>query len=290
LIHAELFECALRDRVFSLPANRNKRSWIGVFFSSGSGIARWSAEEQTLSSNSLIWVPWTLEITLTISAGSVGQYFSVSENTLSNAIGHNTGSPELRLLADRFASVQFSENDPALLDVEHAFGIIQRETRSRAIGSVSMAEAHLRVILVLLLRCLPQLQTETSGAGRTAAILHSFRQLVETHFRDHWSIGAYASEVGISPDRLHDLCTRNLSKTPRQLVHERTVYEARRMLEMTTLTVDQLSGLLGFRDPTYFSRFFKARVGLPPASFRRNHLLRKSRQASGPTTDFADWP
>ncbi len=290
LIHTERFECALRDRVFSLPPIRKKRSWVGIYFSSGSGLARSSAEELPFAANALIWAPWTSEMSLSISAGSVGQYFSVSEETLSSAIGHNAEASELRLLADRMISIEFSANDPASNQAEYAFQIIHRESQTHDTGAASMIEAQLRVLLVLLLRNMPKLEGVTGRFGRTASILQRFRQLVEIHFRDHWAIGAYASEIGISSDRLHDLCTRNLDKTPSQLVHERIVHEACRMLNSTTLSVDQLSGVLGFSDPTYFSRFFKAKVGLPPASFRRNNLRRKSRSDSEPLTYFADWP
>jgi AraC family transcriptional regulator, transcriptional activator of pobA len=289
LTHTEKIECALRDRVFSLPGSRNK-SWVGLYFASGSGVVRSSGEERSFNSTSLIWAPWAPEMSLSISAGGVGQYFTVSEESLANAIGHSTEASELRLVADRFIAVELGMNNPVHFDSERAFETIQRESQTSATGAASMIEAQLRVLLVLLLRNSPRLDAETSRIGRTSTVLQKFRQLVETHFRDRWTIRAYASEIGISSDRLHDLCTRNLDKTPSQLVHERMIYESRRMLETTTLSVDQLSGALGFRDTTYFSRFFKSKVGFPPATFRRNHLLQKSRQVSEPPTDFADWP
>jgi AraC-like DNA-binding protein len=37
------------------------------------------------------------------------------------------------------------------------------------------------------------------------------------------------------------------------------------------MPVTQIAHELGFRDPAYFSRFFRRHAGLPPARFRRKH-------------------
>ena len=62
------------------------------------------------------------------------------------------------------------------------------------------------------------------------------------------------------------------------------------MLENTTLSVEQLSGALGFRDVTYFSRFFRTRVGLPPATYRRNAISGSDPAIPQGAERFADWP
>jgi AraC family transcriptional activator of pobA len=44
--------------------------------------------------------------------------------------------------------------------------------------------------------------------------------------------------------------------------------EARRELIYTSMTIKEISELLGFTDPAYFTRFFKRQMGMSPKDFR----------------------
>ncbi|RUY82091.1 helix-turn-helix domain-containing protein, partial [Mesorhizobium sp. M7A.F.Ca.CA.001.12.2.1] len=48
--------------------------------------------------------------------------------------------------------------------------------------------------------------------------------------------------------------------------------EAKRLLLFTVRSVEDIAYEIGFDDPAYFSRFFRARVGEAPASWRRKQL------------------
>jgi AraC family 4-hydroxyphenylacetate 3-monooxygenase operon regulatory protein len=54
----------------------------------------------------------------------------------------------------------------------------------------------------------------------------------------------------------------------KEVVHERLLQEARRLLRFSTVQVGEISYQLGFTDPAYFSRFFTKRTGIPPSQFR----------------------
>ena len=56
------------------------------------------------------------------------------------------------------------------------------------------------------------------------------------------------------------------------------------------LTVEQVAGSLGFRDVGHFSRFFKAKVGLPPAAYREKVALSVKHGYEVRETNYADWP
>ena len=90
--------------------------------------------------------------------------------------------------------------------------------------------------------------------------------------------------------RSHDLCRRELGKTPIQLVHERLLHEARLRLERSVLTVEQVAGSIGFRDVGHFSRFFKSKVGLPPAKYRETVARFVRDGGAVPASTYADWP
>lgn len=56
--------------------------------------------------------------------------------------------------------------------------------------------------------------------------------------------------------------------TPLQIINERIVLEAKRMLRYLPLRVKEISRDLGFEDPSYFNKFFKKITGMTPVDFR----------------------
>jgi AraC family transcriptional activator of pobA len=290
LICAMEFKCALHDRVFTLPMGREERSWRGIFLTSGEGAIVSKDSVTPFSATSLVWTPWADGMSLQIKAGSVGSHFGLTNDILANAIGHNAESSELRLLADCMVACRLDEKAWELLDCLQAFEVIGNETASQTRGSITMIEAKLRAILVTLWRNTPGPTHNIRLVGRSQRVLQHFRHAVETHFRDRWSINKYADDIGISADRLHDICTRNLDRTPKNLVQERELHEAKQMLNNTTLSVDQISAQLGFRDVAYFSRFFRSKIGQPPATYRRHQAQATVSAEKDVKIGFADWP
>lgn len=96
----------------------------------------------------------------------------------------------------------------------------------------------------------------------------SFCDLVEAHFRDHITLTEYASRLSVTEARLNDISRRMANLPSKEVVHERLVQEARRLLRYSAVPVSEISYQLGFVDPAYFSRFFTKRTGMPPSQFR----------------------
>jgi len=96
-----------------------------------------------------------------------------------------------------------------------------------------------------------------------------FRALLERHYAEHWPVARYARELSLSESRLNRLCERLSGRSTFALVQERLALEARRRLTYAATPVAQIAYELGFRDPAYFSRFFRRHAGQPPGRFRR---------------------
>lgn len=290
MIRAGKIDCALHDRVFTLGVGQRDPSWRGIYLNSGSGAVLSDDNDLPFSATCLIWVPWSSDKSLRIGAGSTGYHFALTDASLANAIGLGAESSELRLLMGRRIVIRLDRDDPVTADIEYAFSTIVKEADTQSKGSTTMIEAQVRAILVQLWRNSEQGPESASAAGRTPQVLQHFRQLLEAHFRDHWPISRYAAAVGVTPDRLHDICSRHIGRAPSVLVQERLIHESRMMLENTAMSADLISATIGFRDASHFSRFFKARVGLPPVAYRTSCL--KARQTDTPTPQhsYSDWP
>ena len=104
--------------------------------------------------------------------------------------------------------------------------------------------------------------------GEDLRIFLGFCDLVEAHFRDHLTLPDYASRLAVTEARLNAVCRRMANLASKELIHDRLVQEARRLLRFSTTPIGELSYQLGFADPAYFTRFFTRRVGLTPSQFR----------------------
>ena len=129
-------------------------------------------------------------------------------------------------------------------------------------------ERFLANIFEALLRSLPMPQ----GLGALDPRLALFRQLVERHMTEHRPVEFYTEATGLSLRSLARLCSRQLGCSPRQAINRRLAAEADRMLRHTNASVVQVSDALGFKDASYFSRFFKREAGQRPSEIKRGVL------------------
>jgi AraC family transcriptional activator of pobA len=111
-----------------------------------------------------------------------------------------------------------------------------------------------------LLRSLPRQRAELPLDPRLA----HFRRLLERHLAEHRPVTFYAGAVGLSQRSLARLCVQHFGCTPRQAINRRLALEAQRMLRHTAGSVFQASDALGFKDPSYFSRFYLRETGRRP--------------------------
>ena len=98
----------------------------------------------------------------------------------------------------------------------------------------------------------------------------TFCELLEDNFQISWSVADYASRVGISAPQLTRVCRAVLGSPPNNMVRQRRVLEAKRLLEYTALSLAEIADRCGFRDAAFFSRTFKSNTGSSPNDYRRN--------------------
>ena len=93
-----------------------------------------------------------------------------------------------------------------------------------------------------------------------------FRSLVDRYFRENWPLERYEQELGTTAHLLAKACRTAFGVSPKEFIGERRMLEAKRLLLFTVRPVEDIAYELGLKDAAYFSRFFKERVGEPPAS------------------------
>ncbi len=283
-------EPALQRR--HLPLRHENGENVPVLVVIGDGAARLETASgaNALRGPCALWLRRIDEARLVAEAGAAGHALLIPEEILARAIGDFFELATLLALFDRSWPAAMRVDAKPLSAIVARFADIGREIDERLAGGEMLIVSYVRVVLVLLLRLSGALGYTGQEAGSPSLLLQRFRQLVEAGFRSRNQVSHYARQIGISADRLHALCTRELGRTPKQLIDQRAAREAALGLERTMLSVKQLSYSLGFQDPAHFSNFFRRVAGVRPVRYRERHRAAGGGQRSGASASFADWP
>jgi AraC-like DNA-binding protein len=108
---------------------------------------------------------------------------------------------------------------------------------------------------------------ETAGKRQPLSRLQQLEKLIEEHHTQHKTASDYADMLHISAKHLNKLVQNALGKTTTDLIHDRLLLEAKRLLVRKEIPVQEIAMELGFEDTAYFSRLFRKKTGLSPREF-----------------------
>ncbi|MCW2920685.1 MAG: Transcriptional regulator, AraC family [Thermoleophilia bacterium] len=169
-----------------------------------------------------------------------------------------------------------TELDPPRRELDHAVALVRllddELERPPDSGTSTMLGASLGALLTLVRRWQvgASMGTPASVTDPDVALLHRFVRLLEAEYGRHHDAAWYASQIGISTNHLAATLTRLTGRSTKRLVTDRLMTEASRLLRYTDLSVQQVAHRLGYDDPLYLSRAFKAWAGESPTAWREH--------------------
>ncbi len=98
----------------------------------------------------------------------------------------------------------------------------------------------------------------------------AFRDEIDSSFRELHRVADYGARLGYSTRSLNRLAQANAGITAKQLIDERILIEAKRMLVHGDASVSSVAEDLGYQDASNFSAWFRHHTALTPAEFRRH--------------------
>ncbi|MCD0476310.1 helix-turn-helix transcriptional regulator [Flavobacterium sp. EDS] len=110
-------------------------------------------------------------------------------------------------------------------------------------------------------------------SGRPEKVIKKFNDLVDANFQTESSVGFYADRLSITPNYLNILSQKYLMMPASDVIKERTILEAKRLLTSTNLSIKEIAYQLGFNDNGYFSKVFKKYAGKTPGDFKESYNL-----------------
>lgn len=98
-----------------------------------------------------------------------------------------------------------------------------------------------------------------------------FKDLLEANYRKLKKASEYADKISITNKQLNHATSKILDRSPKQIINERVMLEAKRLLAHTHESVKEIGFKLGFQEPTNFTKYFRKHTGLTPVEFREQY-------------------
>lgn len=133
------------------------------------------------------------------------------------------------------------------------------------------------MIKTLLLQIFIKISRLKSNASNSVknnynyTIFNNFKKLIEQNYTRLRLPKDYAALLYITPNHLNALCNDFVNISAGDLIRNRIILEAKRLLINLDLSISEIAYRLNFSDNSNFTKFFKKYVGTTPEEFRRKN-------------------
>lgn len=129
----------------------------------------------------------------------------------------------------------------------------------------SIAAAYLRIISLKLKRFIHP--TNASFLFSPSEKFKLFKKALDENIIEKRQVQDYADMLHITPKYLNDICQKTVNRTASDLVHEKLILEAKKLLLHTNKKISEIAFQLKFHDSSHFAKFFRKYAGVSPKIF-----------------------
>ncbi|SDF26481.1 transcriptional regulator, AraC family [Mucilaginibacter pineti] len=136
----------------------------------------------------------------------------------------------------------------------------------------------IRVLILQLLYVIGNFSTinkENVKETYNVALMRSFETLIEKNYLTLRLPKLYAELLYITPNHLNALCNDIKGISAGDMIRNRIILEAKRLLISLDMTVTEVAYALNFDDNSYFCKFFKKQEGVTPEVFRKQLRMKR---------------
>lgn len=167
------------------------------------------------------------------------------------------------------------ELDPSeTVIIQSLFDQIKDELEWKESSGEEMIRTYLKQIIIRATRKWKKqnLKTDTVNIPNSELdVFRDFSRYLEVHFREKHQVAEYAELLHIAPKTLTHKFKNLHLESPNQLIINRILLEAKRLLFYTDKSVKEIAYDLGYEDPAYFNRLFTQKTGKTPSNFKKNY-------------------
>jgi AraC family transcriptional regulator, transcriptional activator of pobA len=237
-----------------------------VFITNGNAVLQIDFEEHIALKNKLFFIEknknwsWSNKNEL---EGVIVQFTDAFYNLI------YTGNPKIKsdqsLIGDFPPFIKLENNDK--VEWEEVIDIILKENAFPGANSREIICLSLKILILMYHRNTSS-KSNLIISDRKKQLLFEFRKLVNNEFSNLKTPKKFAGKLHITPNYLNALCKEIYFKTVCEVIRDRVILESKRLLAHSGLSVTEISYKLGFSSNSYFGKYFKKAVGLPPERYR----------------------
>lgn len=172
------------------------------------------------------------------------------------------------LFSDLYNTAKINVN-PAMSELKVYLNSMETEfKRKHDISQHNILHNMLHIFLLQAEREIRKQGFEELKQSPLLDILVHFKELLEKNYRIERSVNKYASELNLSEKQLYKSTKTIFDKTPKQIIDERVLLEAKRLLVHSSESVKEIAYGLGYDEPTNFIKYFRKHTKYTPLEFR----------------------
>lgn len=158
------------------------------------------------------------------------------------------------------------------MEQEYARGLAGH---AQAVGSLAT------LVMAELRRMSSDAHAAAPGGRDEPSLLVRFMGLLESTLGERTTIGQMARRLGTTPYLLNRACRQGLNLNASDVVRNRHMQEAKRLLLFTSLGIAEIGQAVGYADPAHFARTFRAATSQSPGDWRETRAPRRSTRNAG---------
>ena len=197
-----------------------------------------------------------------------GYIINFSASFIQSFLLHHGYLESFSFFSGNLADAVINLPDQAYKAIKPLFEAILAEAATPALSAGDMVRLLMLQIFILVNR-VGVASVLNGNALYNQTLIKSFKNLIEHHYTDVRLPKDYAAMLYITPNHLNAVCKDMMGISAGELIRNRILLEAKRMLINQKLSISEISLKLNFSDNSYFTKFFKKLENITPEEFRK---------------------
>jgi AraC family transcriptional regulator, transcriptional activator of pobA len=265
-VHCELIETRNRSNDWEKKPHIHTNLCQLLWVESGKVVAQIDEKQLPLPVPCMLIIPENTVHGFDFSQDTVGKVITISSSFLDNLFQSSTS---VLAALRRVQVIPLHAIKPKSATALQAVFMRLHEELYELLPERSITmKACFALIFVEIFRFADEQANLTTTDNQNLKHFRAFQRSIRLSASPQKNISKYAQELNITPVHLNRICKIVEKKSASQVVQAHFIREAERYLKYTTYSIAEISYLLHFEDPCYFSRLFKKQVGMSPKVFR----------------------
>lgn len=173
----------------------------------------------------------------------------------------------LRFFSGQYISLQ----EDTMTDMAETLNKMLIEQNKQNLYKAELLKRYFRILLIYIMRE-TQDDLEDNTITRNTMLVERFMNLLEKGYVEKKMVSDYAAELFVSANYLNQIVKKITGNSAGFHIRERIVLEAKRKAVYSDRSMKEIGYLLGFEDPSHFSKLFKKTTGMNFIVFRREMI------------------